>query len=217
VLPFANMSDDREQEYFSDGISEDIITALSRLRWFFVIARNSSFAYKGKAEHTKQIAEELGVAYLVEGSVRKSGDRVRITAQLTDAAGGSQLWAERYDRGLADVFAVQDEITEAVVAAIEPQVYVSEKFSRSTQASGKPGRLGSGDAGVVALLARDPRGQYRSARAVREGDRHRSQLRPGVRCPCGHPYFRHPYGLGGRGQLGPGSRARGDGGDPRRP
>ena len=128
VLPFVNMSGYPEQEYFSDGISEDIITALSKLRWFFVIARNSSFIYKGKAVHMKQIAEELGVGYVVEGSVRKGGDRVRITAQLNDVATGSHIWAERYDRGLADVFAVQDEITEAIVAAIEPQLYAAENF-----------------------------------------------------------------------------------------
>jgi TolB-like protein/cytochrome c-type biogenesis protein CcmH/NrfG len=128
VLPFTNMSGDPEQEYFSDGISEDIITALSKLRWFFVIARNSSFIYKGKSVHMKQVAEELGVGYVVEGSVRKGGDRVRITAQLNDVATGSHLWAERYDRGLADVFAVQDEITEAIVAAIEPQLYAAENF-----------------------------------------------------------------------------------------
>ncbi len=128
VLPFSNMSGDPEQDYFSDGISEDIITALSKLRWFFVIARNSSFVYKGKAVHLKQIAEELGVGYVVEGSVRKGGDRVRITAQLNDASTGSHIWAERYDRDLADVFAVQDEITEAIVAAIEPQLYAAENF-----------------------------------------------------------------------------------------
>jgi TolB-like protein len=128
VLPFTNMTGDPAQEYFSDGISEDIITALSKLRWFFVIARNSSFIYKGKAVHLKQVAEELGVGYVVEGSVRKGGDRVRITAQLNDVATGSHIWAERYDRSLADVFAVQDEITEAIVAAIEPQLYAAENF-----------------------------------------------------------------------------------------
>jgi TolB-like protein len=128
VLPFQNMSGDPEQDYFSDGISEDIVTALSKLRWFVVIARNSSFAYKGKSIPLKQIGEELGVGYLVEGSVRKSGERVRITAQLNDAATGSQLWAERYDRDLADVFAVQDEITDAIVAAIAPQIYAAENF-----------------------------------------------------------------------------------------
>jgi TolB-like protein/cytochrome c-type biogenesis protein CcmH/NrfG len=128
VLPFINMSGDSEQEYFSDGISEDIITALSKLRWFFVIARNSSFTYKGKAVNVKEIGEQLGVRYVLEGSVRKEGERVRITAQLNDVATGSHIWAERYDRGLADVFAVQDEITEAIVAAIEPQLYAAENF-----------------------------------------------------------------------------------------
>ena len=128
VLPFDNMSGDQDQEYFSDGISEDIITALSKLRWFFVIARNSSFTYKGKAVHIKQVAAELGVRYVVEGSVRKSGDRVRITAQLNDTATGSHIWAEHYDRDLVDVFAVQDEITDAIVTAIEPQIYAAENF-----------------------------------------------------------------------------------------
>ena len=122
------MSDDPEQDYFSDGISEDIITALSKLRWFFVIARNSSFLYKGKAVNVKQIGEELGVGYVLEGSVRKSGGRVRITAQLNDVANGRHIWAERYDRDVADVFAVQDEITESIVAAIEPQLYAAENI-----------------------------------------------------------------------------------------
>jgi TolB-like protein/cytochrome c-type biogenesis protein CcmH/NrfG len=128
VLPFNNMSGDQDQEYFSDGISEDIITGLSKLRWFFVIARNSSFAYKGKAVHMKQVAAELGVRYVVEGSVRKNGGRVRITAQLSDTATGSHVWAEHYDRDLLDVFAVQDEITDAIVTAIEPQIYAAENF-----------------------------------------------------------------------------------------
>jgi TolB-like protein/cytochrome c-type biogenesis protein CcmH/NrfG len=122
------MSDQPEQEYFSDGISEDIITALSKLRWFYVIARNSSFSYKGKPVHLKQIGDELGIGYVVEGSVRKEGERVRITAQLIDVVTGSHLWAERYDRDIADVFAVQDEITQAIVAAIEPQLYTAEGF-----------------------------------------------------------------------------------------
>jgi TolB-like protein len=128
VLPFDNMSGDREQEYFSDGISEDIITALSKLRWFFVIARNSSFTYKGRPVHMRQVSAELGVRYVVEGSVRRSGDRVRITAQLNDTATGSHIWAEHYDRNLTDVFAVQDEITDAIVTAIEPQIYAAENF-----------------------------------------------------------------------------------------
>jgi TolB-like protein len=136
VLPFTNMSDEPEQEYFSDGISEDIITALSKLRWFYVIARNSSFVYKGKSVHLKQVGEELGVGYVVEGSVRKDGDRVRITVQLNDVVTGSHIWAERYDRGIADVFAVQDEITQAIVAAIEPQLYAAESFRAERKAPG---------------------------------------------------------------------------------
>src|SRR3954462_4234555 len=128
VLPFDNMSGDQEQEYFSDGISEDIITALSKSRWFFVIARNSSFTYKGRPVHMKQVSAELGVRYVVEGSVRKNGDRVRITAQLNDTAPGSHIWAEHYDRDLVDVFAVQDEITDAIITAIEPQIYAAENF-----------------------------------------------------------------------------------------
>jgi len=134
VLPFVNLSGEAEQEYFSDGISEDIITALSMLRWFYVIARNSSFVYKGKSVHLKQIADELGVAYVVEGGVRKEGERVRITAQLNDVATGSHVWAERYDRCLADVFAVQDEITQSIVAAIEPQLYAAENFRAQRKA-----------------------------------------------------------------------------------
>jgi TolB-like protein/cytochrome c-type biogenesis protein CcmH/NrfG len=128
VLPFINMSGEVDQEYFSDGISEDIITALSKLRWFYVIARNSSFVYKGRSVHLKQIGDELGVAYVVEGSVRKDGGRLRIGAQLNEVATGSHLWAERYDRDLADVFAIQDEITQAIVAAIEPLLYAAENF-----------------------------------------------------------------------------------------
>jgi TolB-like protein len=128
VLPFTNMSGDSEQDYFSDGISEDIITALSKLRWFLVMSRNSSFVYKGKAVHIKQVAEELGVRYVVEGSVRKSGEQVRITAQLNDVTTGSHIWAEHYDRDLTDVFGVQDDITESIVAAVEPQLYAAESF-----------------------------------------------------------------------------------------
>jgi adenylate cyclase len=126
VLPFANMSGDPEQEYFADGISEDIITGLSKLRWFFVIARNSSFAYKGKTDDVKRVARTLGVRYVLEGSVRKGGDRVRITAQLIDASTGSHLWADRYDGDLSDIFALQDKITTQVVAAIEPKLLEAE-------------------------------------------------------------------------------------------
>jgi TolB-like protein/class 3 adenylate cyclase/Flp pilus assembly protein TadD len=127
VLPFANVGGDPEQEYFADGISEDIITALSRLRWLFVIARHTSFAYKGKETDVRQVARELGVRYVMEGSVRKAGDRVRITAQLIDAETAAQLWGERYDRDLANTFAVQDAITESVVGAIEPELQQVER------------------------------------------------------------------------------------------
>ena len=120
------MSGDPEQEYFADGIAEDIITGLSKLHWFFVIARNSSFTYKGKAVDVKRVARELGVRYVLEGSVRKGGNRVRITAQLIDAATSNHIWADRYDGDLTDVFALQDEITEKVVAAIEPKLLEAE-------------------------------------------------------------------------------------------
>ena len=127
ILPFVNLSDDPEQEYFADGISEDIITALSKSRWLFVIARNTSFTYKHKAVNVRQVGRELGVRYVLEGSVRRSGNRVRITAQLIEAATDTHLWSERYDRDIADIFAVQDEITESVVGAIEPELLQVER------------------------------------------------------------------------------------------
>jgi len=126
VLAFQNMSGDPEQEHFGDGIAEDIITALSRQRDFFVIARNSSFTYKGASPDIRQVGRELGVRYVLEGSVRRVGTRLRITAQLIDATTGNHLWAERYDKDTSDIFAVQDEITEAVVASIEPQLVLAE-------------------------------------------------------------------------------------------
>jgi TolB-like protein/class 3 adenylate cyclase/Flp pilus assembly protein TadD len=138
VLPFVNMSGDPEQEYFTDGITEDIITALSRYRWFFVIARNSSFAYKGKAVDIKQVARELGVRYVLEGSVRKAGRLVRVTGQLIDAETGAHLWAERYDRPYEDIFAIQDEITENVVGAIEPEILMGEGRRVIQQAKADP-------------------------------------------------------------------------------
>jgi len=126
VLPFTNMSGDAEQEYFADGIAEDIITGLSRLRWLFVIARNSSFAYKGVNIDVRQVGRELGVRYILEGSVRKGGNRVRITGQLVEADTGNHLWAERYDRAADDVFAIQDEITDSVIGCIQPELYAAE-------------------------------------------------------------------------------------------
>jgi adenylate cyclase len=126
ALPFQNMSGDPEQDYFCDGMVEDIITGLSRIRWLFVIARNSSFAYKGRSVDMKQIGRELGVRYVLEGSVRKAANRVRITAQLIETETGAHLWAERYDRPLDDIFAVQDEITLSVIGAIEPSLRSAE-------------------------------------------------------------------------------------------
>jgi TolB-like protein len=126
VLPFTNIGSDPEQEYFGDGVVEDIISGLSRTKWLFVIARNSSFVYKGRAVDVKQVGRELGVRYVLEGSVRKSGSRVRITAQLIEAEGGVHIWAERYDRLLDDVFALQDELTASVIGAIEPSLRKAE-------------------------------------------------------------------------------------------
>ena len=127
VLPFENLSGDPEQEYFADGMVDEITTALSRIRWLFVIARNSSFIYKGHAVDVKQAGRELGVRYVLEGSVRKGGNRIRITGQLIDALTGVHLWAERYDRELSDIFNVQDEIAASVAAVIEPALAAAEQ------------------------------------------------------------------------------------------
>jgi adenylate cyclase len=125
VLPFANMSGDPEQEYFADGMVEEIITAIARLPWLFVIARNSSFTYKGRAVDVKQVARELGVRYVLEGSVREAGHRVRITGQLIDTATGAHIWADRFDGSLEDIFELQDEVASGV-AAIEPRLRLAE-------------------------------------------------------------------------------------------
>ena len=126
VLPFVNMSGDPEQEYFADGIVEEIITALSRIRWLFVIARNSSFTYKGQSIDVKQVGRELGVRYVLEGSVRKTGGRVRITAQLIDARNGAHLWADRFDGLLEDIFELQDKVASSVAGIIEPALQAAE-------------------------------------------------------------------------------------------
>jgi len=123
------MSPDPEQEFFADGMTEDIITGLSRLRCLFVIARNSTFTYKGKAVDVRQVARDLGARSVLEGSVRASGKRIRVTGQLIDAETGKHIWAEKYDRQLEDVFAVQDEITQNVIATIEPHLYAEESLS----------------------------------------------------------------------------------------
>jgi adenylate cyclase len=136
VLPFTNMSGDPGQDHVADGLSEDIITALSRLRWLFVIARNSSFTYRGRSVDVRQIAQELGVRYVLEGSLRIAGDRIRVTGQLIDATTAKHIWADRYDGQLGDIFAVQDEITGQVVAAIEPHLYAEEGYRAASQPPG---------------------------------------------------------------------------------
>ena len=146
VLPFANMSGDPEQEYFADGISEDLITGLSCIRWLFVIARNSTFVYKQRAVDVKQVSRELGVRYVLEGSVRRAGNMLRISAQLIDAVTGGHHWAERYDRELGDIFAVQDEITRSVAAAIEPHLLAAEGIRALSRSSA--------DLGAWELVAR---------------------------------------------------------------
>ena len=148
VLPFDNMSGDPEQEYFADGIAEDIITSLSRLSGFFVIARNSTFTFKDQVIDVKAVARELGVRYVLEGSVRKAANRVRVTAQLIDGESGNHVWAERYDRELADIFAVQDEITETIVGAIAPKLHVAE-ITRSQDKA--PSSLGAWDLVMQAI------------------------------------------------------------------
>jgi len=167
VLPFTNMGSGPDQEYFADGISEDIITALSKWRWLFVIARNTSFVFKGKAVDIKQIARDLGVRYVLEGSVRKAGNRVRITAQLIEAATGAHLWSEHYDRDLADTFAVQDEITESVVSAIEPELLLVE---RQRAARKSPETMDAWDhymRGMWLFYQFDPESQDRAAHLMR--------------------------------------------------
>ena len=126
VLPFVNMSDDPKQDYFADGMAEEIITALSRCRWLFVIARNSSFTYKGKSVDVREVGRDLGVRYVLEGSVRRAGDRLRFTGQLIDTTSGTHIWADRFEGELSDIFGLQDRFTESVVAAIEPNLQLAE-------------------------------------------------------------------------------------------
>jgi adenylate cyclase len=165
VLPFDNMSGDPAEDYFVDGLTEDIITTLSYWRWFPVIARNSTFAYKGKPKNAAQIGKDLGAAYLVEGSARRGGNRVRITAQLIDAATGHHLWAERYERDMADVFAVQEEIAERVVVSIEPEIHRAEK-QRALRT--RPEHLGAWDFALkaLALQERMSRSGHKEAREM---------------------------------------------------
>jgi adenylate cyclase len=179
VLPFQNMSGDAEQDYFADGMVEDIITGLARIKWLFVIARNSSFAYKGKSVDVKQAGRELGVRYVLEGSVRRMANRVRVTGQLVEAETGRHIWADRYDRTLDDVFALQDELTMSVVAAIEPSLRQAEiervKRKRPENLDAydlvlRAGRL-SGDAGRGREGASTSRERARDGTPLRVGAR----------------------------------------------
>ena len=162
VLPFANTSGDSEQEFFADGITEDLISALSRYPSLFVIARNSSFTYKGRAVDVKQVGRELGVRYVLEGGLRNAGNRIRVTAQLVEAETGKHVRAERYDRDLADIFAAQDEITEAVTIAIAPAISRCRATLRVAQAARKPRCLGRVQANSSARGRRDSAPQARS-------------------------------------------------------
>jgi TolB-like protein len=165
VLPLINLGGDVEQEYFVDGVTEDIITELSRFRALFVIARNSTFSYKGRVVDARTIARDLGVRYVVEGSIRRAANRIRMTAQLIDAPSGTQLWAEKYDRDLEDIFVVQEQLTQAVVAAIAPQIESSE-FRKVR--GGRPGNL---NAYELAMQARDAaRRADREAESVSHDD-----------------------------------------------
>ena len=148
VMPFVNMSGEADQDYFADGMTEDIITALSYWRWFPIIARNSTFAYKGKAAKVTDIGKELGARYVLEGSIRKAGTRVRLNAQLADAASGHQIWARRYERELSDVFELQDELTAQLVAAIEPELERAEEHRALRK---KPNNLTAWDLSLRAL------------------------------------------------------------------
>jgi adenylate cyclase len=194
VLPFENMSGDPEQVYFADGIAEDLITALSRIRWLFVVARNSTFTYKGRALDVKQVGRELGVRYVVEGSVRRGGERVRVSVQLIDAATGNHVWAERYDRALEDIFALQEEITETMVAAIEPELGAVERERAHRK---PPESLDAWEAyqrGWWHLFRFTPDDNLEARRLFREAirrDRHFSSAHAGL--AYGH-YLAHVFG-----------------------
>ena len=182
VLPFTNMSDDPDQEYFADGISEDLITGLSRIRWLFVIARNSTFVYKHRAVDVKQVARELGVRYVLEGSIRRAGKRLRITAQLVDAISGTHHWAERYDRELADIFTLQDEITRSVAGTIEPYLLSAEGVRTLARAPD--------DLGAWELVARAQTHAWRLTRADYE-----AALEALKRAVETHPDYAPAHGL----------------------
>jgi adenylate cyclase len=195
VLPFDNMSGDPDQAYFADGITEDIITALSRSPWLFIIARNSTFTYKGKNVDVKRVAHELGVRYVLEGSVRKAGNRIRVTALLIDGTTGGHVWSERYDGELADVFDLQDEITRNVVASIQTQVHLTASEPAKAKQSPGPHRMGTDHARLatpVRLLAGK---LYHRQAPAGKSDRSRSQERRSSSGPFGDSLSRCDFGF----------------------
>ncbi len=181
VLPFSNLSGDPEQEYFTDGMVEDIIAGLSRIKWLFVVARNSSFTYKGMAVDVKRVGRELGVRYLLQGSVRKDDRRVRVSAQMVEAESGGHLWSERFDRPLDDIFELQDEIALNVVGAIEPSLRRAEVERVKRK---RPDSLDAYDlvlAITVGCLFRHAGAGDEGARLARARARARSRLCAGAR------------------------------------
>ena len=201
VLPFTDMSPDRNEGHFADGITEDLITELARIRWLFVIARNSAFTYKDRPVDVKQISRELGVRYVLEGSVRRSGQRMRINAQLVDATSGVHQWAERYDRDVGEIFAVQDEITSSVAAAVEPHLLVAEGNRTAYLSQDELKRLAARCSRPKPVLAAHERGFRCVGHQLDAGSREEPRLCPGSRshglCPgiCG------PHGVGGQGRA----------------
>jgi TolB-like protein len=189
VLPFQNLSGDPDQEYFADGMVEEIITALSRIRWLFVIARNSSFTYKGQAVDVKQIGRELGVRYVLEGSVRKAGGRVRITAQLIEAETGAHLWADRFDGSLEAIFDLQDQVAFSVAGIIEPALQAAEFQRAADRPRRRTDSLRSLPSGASSNRLVGEEGVYGGARLAEPGDQAGRYLRPSPRVirgvPCG--------------------------------
>jgi TolB-like protein len=180
VLPFTNLSDDPEQEYFADGVVEDIITALSRFKSLFVVARNSSFTYKGRAVDVKQVGKELGVRHLLAGSVRKSGDRLRIAGQLIDARTGAHLWADRFDGAIANVFELQDEMTDRVVGAINPAVEQAEIDTARRSEKSNPDAYDQYLRGMAQIYLFTREGNAAAMTFFGESDRTRPRVRDGT-------------------------------------
>ena len=191
VLPFLNLSGDPKQEYFSDGLTEDIMTELSRARDLRVLARNTTFQYKGKAVDVSKLGRELGVRYVLEGSVRRAGDDLRVTAQLIDAETGAHIWADKFDRKMADVFLVQDEIVGQIVAKIAGGYGVIESTEAKSAARKSPEQIQAYDLVLRAhdvMCGVDPRELSRGERVLAPGDRARSRERAGApraRLACG--------------------------------